>query len=158
MYQVGHCLRLYQDVRSTKHKFTSVFSFSFAWILLANCDSLGLTVLKVCFVVREFETHCVPVFEERIKIRFEVCVIQKSCSVAPCHDTRHLIAVDRITSKSNSFRFLGEPFYLLVLPIRSHYVLFYQYFLLNNTLRTGLLNCLNALSRGLTFRHRTSCI
>ena len=27
-----------------------------------------------------------------------------------------------------------------------------------NTLRTGLLNCLNARSRGLTFRHRTSCI
>ena len=27
-----------------------------------------------------------------------------------------------------------------------------------NTLRTGLLNCLNAHSRGLTFRHRASCI
>ena len=27
-----------------------------------------------------------------------------------------------------------------------------------NTLRTGLLNCLNARSRGLTFRHRESCI
>ena len=27
-----------------------------------------------------------------------------------------------------------------------------------NTLRTGLLNCLNALSRGLTFRHRAFCI
>ena len=27
-----------------------------------------------------------------------------------------------------------------------------------NTLRTGLLNCLNALSRGLNFRHRASCI
>ena len=27
-----------------------------------------------------------------------------------------------------------------------------------NTLRTGLLNCLNARSRGLTFRHRASCI
>ena len=27
-----------------------------------------------------------------------------------------------------------------------------------NTLRTGLLNCLNALSRGLNFRHRESCI
>ena len=26
------------------------------------------------------------------------------------------------------------------------------------TLRTGLLNCLNARSRGLTFRHRASCI
>ena len=26
------------------------------------------------------------------------------------------------------------------------------------TLRTGLLNCLNARSRVLTFRHRTSCI
>ena len=26
------------------------------------------------------------------------------------------------------------------------------------TLRTGLLNCLNALSRSLTFRHRASCI
>ena len=26
-----------------------------------------------------------------------------------------------------------------------------------NTLRTGLLNCLNARSRGLTFRHRASC-
>ena len=32
-----------------------------------------------------------------------------------------------------------------------------QLFLLN-TLRTGLLNCLNARSRGLTFRHRASCI
>jgi len=31
-------------------------------------------------------------------------------------------------------------------------------FLLLNTLRTGLLNCLNACSRGLTFRHRASCI
>ena len=30
--------------------------------------------------------------------------------------------------------------------------------LLFNTLRTGLLNCLNARSRGLTFRHRASCI
>ena len=27
-----------------------------------------------------------------------------------------------------------------------------------NALRTGLLNCLNARSRGLTFRHRASCI
>ena len=27
-----------------------------------------------------------------------------------------------------------------------------------NTLRTGLLNCLNARSWGLTFRHRASCI
>ena len=27
-----------------------------------------------------------------------------------------------------------------------------------NTLRTGLLNCLHARSRGLTFRHRASCI
>ena len=27
-----------------------------------------------------------------------------------------------------------------------------------NTLRTGLLNCLNARSRGLTFRHRASCV
>ena len=27
-----------------------------------------------------------------------------------------------------------------------------------NVSRTGLLNCLNALSRGLTFRHRASCI
>ena len=27
-----------------------------------------------------------------------------------------------------------------------------------NTLRTGLLNCLNARSRGLTFRHRASCL
>ena len=27
-----------------------------------------------------------------------------------------------------------------------------------NTLRTGLLNCLNARSRGLTLRHRASCI
>ena len=27
-----------------------------------------------------------------------------------------------------------------------------------NTVRTGLLNCLNARSRGLTFRHRASCI
>ena len=27
-----------------------------------------------------------------------------------------------------------------------------------NTLRTGLLNCLNARSRGLTFRHRASCM
>ena len=27
-----------------------------------------------------------------------------------------------------------------------------------NTLRTGFLNCLNARSRGLTFRHRASCI
>ena len=27
-----------------------------------------------------------------------------------------------------------------------------------NTLRTGLLNCLNARPRGLTFRHRASCI
>ena len=27
-----------------------------------------------------------------------------------------------------------------------------------NTLRTGLLNCLNVLSRGLTVRHRASCI
>jgi len=26
-----------------------------------------------------------------------------------------------------------------------------------DTLRTGLLNCLNARSRGLTFRHRASC-
>jgi len=30
--------------------------------------------------------------------------------------------------------------------------------LLFNTLRTVLLNCLNARSRGLTFRHRASCI
>ena len=27
-----------------------------------------------------------------------------------------------------------------------------------STLRTGLLNCLNARSRGLTFRHRASCL
>ena len=27
-----------------------------------------------------------------------------------------------------------------------------------NTLRTGLLNCLNARSQGLTFRHCASCI
>ena len=27
-----------------------------------------------------------------------------------------------------------------------------------NTMRTGLLNCLNARSRGLNFRHRASCI
>ena len=27
-----------------------------------------------------------------------------------------------------------------------------------NTLKTGLLNCLNARSRGLTFRHRASCM
>ena len=27
-----------------------------------------------------------------------------------------------------------------------------------NTVRTGLLNCLNARSRGLSFRHRASCI
>ena len=27
-----------------------------------------------------------------------------------------------------------------------------------NTLRTGLLNCLNARSRGLNFRHRASCV
>ena len=34
------------------------------------------------------------------------------------------------------------------IPLNSHF----------NTLRTGLLNCLNARSRGLTFRHRASCI
>ena len=31
-------------------------------------------------------------------------------------------------------------------------------FVCYTTLRTGLLNCLNARSRGLTFRHRASCI
>ena len=34
----------------------------------------------------------------------------------------------------------------------------YESFFFINTLRTGLLNCLNARSRGLTFRHRASCI
>jgi len=33
-----------------------------------------------------------------------------------------------------------------------------KHWLLFNTLRTGLLNCLNARSRGFTFRHRASCI
>jgi len=31
-------------------------------------------------------------------------------------------------------------------------------FVFFNTLKTGLLNCLDARSRGLTFRHRASCI
>ena len=38
--------------------------------------------------------------------------------------------------------------------IRSSSALFFVF----STLRTGLLNCLNARSRGLTFRHRASCI
>ena len=33
-----------------------------------------------------------------------------------------------------------------------------RYTALLNTLRAGLLNCLNARSQGLTFRHRASCI
>ena len=37
---------------------------------------------------------------------------------------------------------------------RNSYLLYEEF----NTLRTGLLNCLNARSRGLTFRHRASCI
>ena len=38
------------------------------------------------------------------------------------------------------------------------YMVFYGKTILLNTLRTGLLNCLNARSRGLTFRHRASSI
>ena len=44
----------------------------------------------------------------------------------------------------------------------SPYILFWKYnvriWLEINTLKTGLLNCLNARSRGLTFRHRASSI
>jgi len=49
-----------------------------------------------------------------------------------------------------------------IIPLHNlPYYFFVKHFgisLLFNTLRTGLLNCLNARSRGLTFRHRASCI
>jgi hypothetical protein len=45
-------------------------------------DSLRLTGFKVRTVLHEFETHYFPVFEEEIKMRFEVYLGQKSCRVA----------------------------------------------------------------------------
>ena len=44
------------------------------------------------------------------------------------------------------------------LPVIFHVLSFHNNQTLLNTLRTGLWNCLNARSRGLTFRHRASCI
>ena len=44
---------------------------------------------------------------------------------------------------------------LVLLFVTTHW---HNYIQQINTLRTGLLNCLNAHSRGLTFGHRASCI
>ena len=57
------------------------------------------------------------------------------------------------------------PLYALIvhltvmeLQIRLSYPVTEEWRIQLNTLRTGLLNCLNARSRGLTFRHRAFCI
>ena len=71
----------------------------------------------------------------------------KRCPTARCADLRLA-------------RALGNPhksrYYFILSPrkLQDSSVIFVTL----NTLRTGLLNCLNARSRGLTFRHRASCI
>ena len=44
------------------------------------------------------------------------------------------------------------------ISIKKYFTFTHWPFVRFNTLRTGLLNCLNARSRGLTFRHRASCV
>ena len=53
---------------------------------------------------------------------------------------------------------ISQGEFIPVLPCRRRAEWRYIAVLVLNTLRTGHLNCLNARSRGLTFRHRASCI
>ena len=76
------------------------------------------------------------------------------------HLFKRLTVLYNIPSHSEH-NFLDEPPQLLL----NFHTLATQKFATNslqcdyfNTLWTGLLNCLNARSRGLTFRHRASCI
>ena len=55
----------------------------------------------------------------------------------------------------------GNRFYFLLLKNtrdKTERLLIVKFLVTLNTLRTGLLNCLNARSRSLNFRHRASCI
>ena len=63
--------------------------------------------------------------------------------------TVRITSNDRMTGEPSIIRDLEEIRGDLIAVLRHCYL---------NTLRTGLLNCLNARSRGLTFRHRASCI
>ena len=66
--------------------------------------------------------------------------------ISDCFFTRHnldFFYVSHTVYLTNAFR--DKPFMTHI----NSYI---------NTLRTGLLNCLNARSQGLTFRHRASCI
>ena len=73
-----------------------------------------------------------------------------------------------IPSFQNSKTFLTIPWFLIFVRSRALKRYFVDHICAHfhpkgfytciNTLRTGLLNCLNARSRGLNFRHRASCI
>ena len=62
-------------------------------------------------------------------------------------DTESVMSKTGVTNQDPSFR---PKLHLIISQKESFPEL--------NTLRTGLLNCLNARSRGLTSRHRASCI
>ena len=70
------------------------------------------------------------------------------CSFLAC---KRFILVGVVRTKKNYLKGspMGDSLGSTVLDLESKSV---------NTLRTGLLNCLNARSRGLTFRHCASCI
>ena len=69
---------------------------------------------------------------------------------------RIICPVSKSPDASTDF-FLKQSLYQWIAS-EGQVTIFMNYIYRPNTLRTGLLNCLNARSRGLTFRHRASCI
>jgi hypothetical protein len=69
----------------------------------------------------------------------------------PAHNFQNILSCSYLTSLPLSLISLYQ-----INTDRFTHILPSHHFI--NTLRAGLLNCLNARSRGLSFRHRASCI
>ena len=67
------------------------------------------------------------------------------------------VARSFVRSLETSFSMMNRGVFVGLSSVSMRFLFHVGAFLIN-TLRTGLLNCLNARSQGLTFRHRASCI
>ena len=105
---------------------------------------------------------CAPYFNRHIKYNAPVFIFSTSCvHIGHRHYKLLMSSVHENITFPVRFDFFSYcSMYELEVPAMRDFLnsLCPSQFMVFNTLRTGLLDCLNARSRGLTFRHRASCI
>ena len=96
----------------------------------------------------EFKFPEVRIFSEVQNFLIHLLPVANLSGWMLCYSTAAFVRVKRSDTRPCTPRWLGKGLELTKCTNHAHV----------NTLRTGLLNCLNARSRGLIFRHRASCI